>query len=175
MLGVGAALALALPAAACGIQPTGITALGPAPAALTGSPPQSADAGAGSGQFLVYFYQDERLAPAYRPSSGSITEDTVLKALIDGPDRTEQAAGFTTEVPASLRVKIRAGGLFGAYGIDQVLTSRAKAQFICTMQYYNGTISVGIQLAGSATVNWNSCSDTTNQYIPMRVDQTPSQ
>ncbi len=167
-------LALAAPAAAaCGIRPTGITALGPAPAALTGSPARSANGTAGSTQFPVYFYQGDRLTAVYRSTDAAITEDVVLRALISGPDPAEEKAGISSEVPTDLHVETQAGGLADAYAVDEVLTSRAKAQFVCTMQNFDETGSIGIQTAGAATLNWNACSDTTGQYIPMRADQTP--
>lgn len=162
--------ALLLPtAAACGIQPTGITRIGAAPAALGASPGQSLDTSPGSTQYLVYFYQGDRLTAAYRPAKGEVTETTVYDALVSGPDAAEQAAGLTSEVPSDLVVKARAADELGAYNLSEPLTQRAKAQFICTMQYYDQLDSIGIQLGDSRPI-WNACQDTTNQFIPMRGD-----
>jgi hypothetical protein len=160
--------ALLLPTgAACGIQPTGITALGPAPAAQVASPAGPFDTSPGSAQYVVFFYQNNRLAPAYRFTKGGVTERIVLESLIGGPTQTEQSAGYSSAVPSGLAAKPRANGLLGAYNLSQPLGQRAKAQFICTMQYYDQIDSIGIQVQDSNVI-WNACSDTTNQYIPMR-------
>jgi hypothetical protein len=167
-------LAMLLPAAAaCGIQSTGITALGPAPAALSASAASSPVNSAAEGtQYLLFFYQDSRLTPAYRVSTnGPPSEGTVLDALVQGPSKVEQAGGYTSAVPSNLVAKAQADGLAGAYALNVPLSLRAKAQFICTMQYYDQTPSVGIQILDS-NVNWNACKDTTNQYIPMPGDQS---
>lgn len=158
-------------AAACGIQPTGIVSLGPAPAAQLASPAGPFDTSPGSTQYVVFFYQNDRLAPAYRFTKGGVTERVVLESLISGPTQAEQSAGYTSAVPSGLAAKPRANGLLGAYNLSQSLGQRAKAQFICTMQYYDQIDSIGIQIQDSNVI-WNACSDTTNQYIPMRGDQS---
>lgn len=164
--------AMVLPtAAACGIQGSGITALGAAPAALGASAGQSLDTSPGTTQYLVYFYQGDRLTPAYRPIKGEVTETTVYTALVDGPNAAEQAAGFSSAVPAGLVVKARADDEAGAYNLSEPLGQRAKAQFICTMQYYDQLDSIGIQLGDTRPI-WNACQDTTSQFIPMRGDGT---
>lgn len=164
--------ALLLPtAAACGIQPTGITELGPAPAAAAASPLQSLDTSPGSAQYLVFFYQNGRLAPAVRSAKGDVTEMTVLSALIGGPDSQEQAAGFSSAVPNDLAAKPQADNLLGAYSLSEALDQTAKAQFICTMQYFDQLDSIGIQVLDSKPI-WNACTDTTGQYIPMRGDES---
>lgn len=169
----GALLAgLLLPtAAACGIEPTGIVVLGTAPAAVQASPAQSFDGSPGETQYLVYFYQDERLTPAYRFTRGEVTEMTVVESLISGPTKMELSEGYTSAVPSGLAAKPRANGLLGAYNLSQPLGQRAKSQFICTMQYYDQIGSVGIQVQDSNVI-WNACSDTTSQYIPMRSNET---
>ncbi len=164
--------ALLLPtAAACGIQPTGISALGPAPAAQQASPAQSLDGSPGETQYLVYFYQDNRLTPAYRFTKGEVSEMTVVESLISGPTKAELSTGYYSAIPAELAAKPQANGLLGAYTLSQPLGQRAKAQFICTMQYYDQIGSIGIQVLDSNVI-WNACSDTTSQYIPMRGDQS---
>lgn len=164
--------ALLLPtAAACGIQPTGITRLGAAPAALGATPAQSLDTSPGSTQYLVYFYQNNRLTPAYRSVKGDVTETTVYDALVKGPDAAEQAEGFSSAVPPGLVVKARAADEAGAYNLSEPLGQRAKAQFICTMQYYDQLDSIGIQVGDTRPI-WNACQDTTSQFIPMRGDGT---
>jgi hypothetical protein len=173
ILGLAATLGLVLPAAtACGIQPSGIVALGPAPAAAVASPIGSLDTSAGSTQYLLFFYLDGQLSPVYRPTKNPVTESTVLQALVQGPNAAEQSKGYSTMLPAKLAATPRASGLLDAYSLSQPLALHAKAQFICTMQYYDQTISVGIQILGSITVNWNACSDTTTEYIPMQGDTT---
>jgi hypothetical protein len=161
-------------AAACGIQPTGITALGPAPAAVGASLAQSSDTSPGETQFQVLFYQGTRLTPAYRSVKGEVSESAVLAALIAGPSQSDQAAGLTSSIPADLIAKPRANDELGAYYLSEALGQRAKAQFICTMQYYDQIDSIGIQLTGQARPIWNQCSDTTSQYVPMRSDGSSS-
>lgn len=165
--------ALLLPtAAACGIQPTGITELGPAPAAAAVSPLQTLDTSPGSTQYLVFFYnQNDQLAPAYRSAKGEVTEQTVLQTLIGGPSQQEQAAGVTSAVPTGLIARPKADNELGNYNLSAPLGLRAKAQFICTMQYFDQLDSIGIQVVDAKPI-WNSCSDTTSQYIPMRGDQS---
>ena len=160
--------ALLLPtAAACGIQSSGITKVGEAPAALGVSAAPSLDASLGSTQFLLYFYQNGRLTPAYRPGKGEVNEAMVYTALVQGPNATEAAAGFSSTIPTDLVVKARAADEAGAYNLSEPLGPQAKAQFICTMQYYDQIDSIGIQLGNSRPI-WNACSDTTSQFIPMR-------
>lgn len=162
--------ALLLPtAAACGIQPSGITKVGEAPAALDASPAQSLDTTPGSTQYQVYFYEGDRLTAAYRPAKGEVTETTVYDALVSGPTAAEQAAGFSSAIPSDLVVKARAADELGAYNLSEPLGQRAKAQFICTMQYYDQLDSIGIQIGDTRPI-WNACQDTTSQFIPMRGD-----
>jgi hypothetical protein len=164
--------ALLLPtAAACGIQPTGITKIGVAPAAAGATQAQSPDTSPGSTQYLVYFYQSSRLTPAYRSAKGDVTETTVYNALVNGPNAQEQAAGYSSAVPPDLIVKARAADELGAYNLSEPLGQRAKAQFICTMQYYDQLDSIGIQIGNTRPI-WNACQDTTSQFIPMRGDGT---
>jgi hypothetical protein len=161
--------------AACAIQPTAVSALGPAPSVPTAANQSPAPTGSGDTQYLLLFYRDSTLTPVYRAATaGTPTEEAVLKALIAGPTRAEQNEGFVSALPADLAASPRADGLFGAYTLDEVLSQRAKAQFICTMQYYDKTISVGIEALNS-NVNWNACSDTTAQYIPMPGNQSAGQ
>lgn len=173
-LGLSAALGLVLPAAAaCGIQPSGIVALGPAPAATGGG---AAAAGtlstsASATQFQLFFYQEGQLSPVYRPAAkGEVTETMVIDALLAGPTKGEEAKGYTTQLSPKLTASVRANGLYAAYTLNMSLLPRAKSQFICTMQFYDQSVSIGIQMAGSATVTWNACSDTTDSYVPMQGD-----
>ncbi|MBS2961759.1 hypothetical protein KGA66_01775 [Actinocrinis puniceicyclus] len=166
---LGALLAaLMLPtAAACGIQPTGITVLGQAPAAV-GAAVQPSQAFGSSGQFPVFFYLNDRLTPLYLPAKADTTEQDVLDALLNGPSKTAAAKGFVSALPATLTASIQADGLRYAYKLNLPLTAHAKAQFVCTMQYYDQTLSVGLQV-GDSSMTWLGCSDTTGQYIPMPV------
>ena len=171
-LRLAAALAAVLPvAAACGIQPSGITALGPAPGALSATPAPTLAAVSDGTQIVLFFYQNERLTPVYRPAANGPDETSVLSALIAGPSKQELAEGFTTAVPAQLSAKIGANGMRAAYSLNLPLGQHAKSQFICTMQYYDVTKSIGIQVL-DGSVNWNSCSETTNQYVPMPGEQS---
>ncbi len=174
VLGLSAALGLVLPAAAaCGIQPSGIVALGPAPAATGGgvSAAGTLNTSSGATQFQLFFYQDDQLSAVYRPAArGEVTETMVLDALLAGPSADERAKGYTTQLSPKLTASVRANGLLAAYALNMQLPPHAKSQFICTMQFYDQTDSVGIQSAGSAVVNWNACSDTTDSYVPMQGD-----
>jgi hypothetical protein len=164
---LSATLGVLLPAlAGCGIQASGITALGPAPAAAGASAAPSFDAASSSDQYVLFFYLGDRLTADYRTAKDVPSETSVLDALLAGPDAAEMAKGYATMLPAKLSASPRASGLLYAYALNQPLSVRAKAQFVCTMQYYDQTISVGIQVLQS-NVNWNACSDTTSEYIPM--------
>ena len=171
-LGLAGTLGLVLPAAAaCGIQPSGITTLGPAPAAAAISAAPSFDATTGSDQFLLFFYQGSQLSPVYRPASGGATEAVVLDALLAGPTPSELKQGYVTLLPPKMSATANASGQRDAYLLNVPLPQRAKAEFICTMQYFDQTVSVGIQIMDS-NVNWNACSDTTNQFIPQMQGNT---
>lgn len=167
-LGALVAVLVVPAAAACGIQPTGITDLGPAPAASAGAQPAVAQAG--SSQYVLFFYQNGRLIPTYRNGSGAIDEGTVLNAMIEGPTRQEAADGLSSALPPALVVKPRAGGFAAAYFLSQPLNTRAKAQFVCTMQYWDQTVSIGILVDGAEKPTWDACSDTVDYYVPMPGD-----
>lgn len=166
-LRLGALLAaLVLPAAsACGIQGTGITTLGAAPAA-DGAAAQQTPGGASEGQYPVFFYLNDRLTAAYRTQKSAPTEQQVLTALLDGPTKSEAAKGYVSMLPPGLFAATQADQLQFAYLVNMPLNPRAKAQFVCTMQYQDQTVSVGLLVKGSSMM-WLGCSDTTTQYIPM--------
>lgn len=162
-----AAGALLLPtAAACGIQPSGIIVVGAAPAAVAASPVLATE-GLGSTQFLLYFYQNDRLTPAFRSSAQPVTQQLVLQALFAGPTAAERQAGFYTQLPQGMAAKPDAHGEEFAYLLAKSPGTAGKAQFICTMQYLDKSASIGVELADSGQLNWNGCSDTTDQFIPM--------
>jgi hypothetical protein len=173
VLGIAGALGLMLPGlAACGIQPTGITTLGQAPAAQEVSAAPSVDAAAGSHQYVLFFYLGDRLTAAYRTATAdTVSESLVLDELLAGPNQAEVAAGYTSMLPQKLTASIDADTQQDAYLLNLPLGLRAKAQFICTMQYIDLSPSVGIKVQES-NINWNSCSDTTSEYIPMPGDKT---
>lgn len=161
--------ALVLPtAAACGIQPTGITDLGPAPAA-SGAAVQAIAQG-GSTQYSLFFYQDGRLTQVVRTGASVPSEESVLAAMIQGPTKQEAANGFTSALPGNLNAKPRAAGFADAYLVTAALNTKAKAQFVCTMQYWDQTVSVGLQVIGTDKPAWLACSDTVNYYVPMPGD-----
>jgi len=162
-------VALMLPAAAaCGIQPTGITNLGPVPA-VSGATGQRALAQqqAGSGQYVLFFYQDGRLAPSYRTDESTPTEESVLAAMLQGPTKGEASLGMSTALPSGLIAVPRASGQADAYMVSEPLNLKAKAQFLCTMQYWDQSISVGIQVKGAEKPTWNGCGDIVDYYVPM--------
>lgn len=169
----GLLAALVLPAAAaCGIQPTGVTVLGQAPAAQ-GSTPLTSPGPVDGFQYVLFFYQGDRLAPVYRTSPGTVNEQTVLSALVAGPTGMEVKQGFTSALPPALVAKSRADGYAAAYWLSEPLGSAAKAEFVCTMQNFDGTISVGTLVDGTAKQpTWLGCSDTTNYYVPMQGADT---
>jgi hypothetical protein len=68
----------------------------------------------------------------------------------------------------------RAGGFADAYLVSVPLTTKAKAQFLCTMQYWDQSVSVGIQVKGAEKPTWNACGDTVDYYVPMPGDGSTS-
>jgi hypothetical protein len=155
-------------AAACGIQASGITTLGAAPAAAHAS---SAVGGTeiGSNQYQLFFYQNDRLTPVLRPAPGTLTETFVLKELLGGPTAEEKEQGFTSALPEKLVATPNAEQERFAFALSGVLGPRGRSEFICTMQNFDGTDSIGIESAGSPqSMIWTGCSDTTNQYVPMQ-------
>ena len=167
----GLLAALVLPAASgCGIQPTGITSLGPAPAVSGGAAQRALAQQVGSSQYVLFFYQDGRLTPTYRNSDSTTNEETVLGAMLQGPTKEEAAQGMSTALPTGLIAVPRASGQADAYMVTQPLTTKAKAQFLCTMQYWDQSISVGIQIKGAEKPTWNACADMVDYYVPMPGD-----
>jgi hypothetical protein len=158
-----------LPAlAACGIQPSGITTLGAAPAAAPATAPNGLSPAIGSDQYVLFFYQGNKLVPIYRPATSTVNEAYVLKQLLNGPNATEKAQGYTSALPAKLTAQPNAQQERYAFGLSAPLTSRARSEFICTMQYIDGTDSIGIeQLDQPSSMIWVGCSDTTIQYVPV--------
>lgn len=166
----GMLAALVLPVTtACGIQPTGITSLGPAPD-VSGVAAQRAQAQAGSSQFGLFFYEDGRLTLTYRNAGTAPNEEMVLSAMVEGPTKAEAAQGMSSALPANLVATPRAGGFADAYLVSQPLTTKAKAQFLCTMQFWDQSVSVGIQVKGAEKPTWNACGDTVDYYVPMPGD-----
>ena len=167
----GLLAALVLPAASgCGIQPTGITSLGPAPAVSGGAAQRALAQQVGSSQYVLFFYQDGRLTPTYRNSDSTTNEETVLGAMLQGPTKEEAAQGMSTALPTGLIAVPRASGQADAYMVTEPLTTKAKAQFLCTMQYWDQSISVGIQIKGAEKPTWNACADMVDYYVPMPGD-----
>jgi hypothetical protein len=158
-----------LPAlAACGIEPSGITSLGAAPAAAPASAPNGLPATIGSDQYVLFFYQGDKLAPVYRPATSTVNEGFVLRQLLNGPTADEKAQGYTSALPAKLLATPNAEQERYAFGLSSPLTSRARSEFICTMQYIDGTDSIGIEQMGQpSSMIWVGCSDTTIQYVPV--------
>ncbi len=168
----GVLVALTLPmASACGIQPTGITSLGPAPEVSSVAAQRAlAQQQAGSSQYVLFFYQDGRLTPSYRSGDGTPSEESVLGAMLRGPTTDEAAQGMSTALPGGLIATPRASGQADAYMVSEPLSTKAKAQFLCTMQYWDQSISVGIQVKGAEKPAWNACGDMVDYYVPMPGD-----
>ncbi|WP_329063731.1 hypothetical protein [Amycolatopsis sp. NBC_01480] len=84
--------AVALPAAGCGVQPTGVIPAGPAPSV----------AGSRSELLTLYFLLDGQLAPVQRPWSGARTPEIALAQLFDGPNDEEQKIGYSSLLPTGV-------------------------------------------------------------------------
>jgi hypothetical protein len=166
---MGAAL---LPAvAACGIQPSGITSLGPVPTVPAGAAQASPTTG-DSTTFVLYFQQDGQWAAVRRATDGQPTESDVLQALVQGPTATEQKEGYVSALPTGLVIRPQALSEAAAYGVSEAIGAAGRTELICTMQNFDGTDSIGIVAPGAAEPTWLACSDTTTQYIPMLGNNT---
>lgn len=140
--------AVALPAAGCGVQPTGVIPAGPAPSV----------AGSRSELLTLYFLLDGRLAPVQRPWSGARTPEIALAQLFDGPDDEEQKAGYSTLLPTGVGVKIELTSADGTPTVAvpyplQKLQPEGMSQISCTtvaaLMAENQYVSTGgITLAG---------------------------
>ena len=170
----GSATVLATALTGCGIQPTGISVVGAPPSANMASADASPSpqALAASGQVYIYLLQNQDgtdlLVPVIRTIVGQkITDDSVAQVLIKGPTPLEQKEGFTSEIPSSLTATSNAYGYSDAYVLSNLLAPLAKAQFICTMQEYDQSVSIGYFYPDSqmTQLNWVACKDTTTQYI----------
>jgi hypothetical protein len=157
-----------LPAlAACGIEPSGITSLGAAPAVAPATAPIGLPT-IGSDQYVLFFYQGNKLAPVYRPATGTVNEAYVLRQLLNGPTASERSQGYTSALPPKLVAQPNAEQERYAFGLSSPLSTRGRSQFICTMQYIDGTNSIGIEQQDQpSTMIWVGCSDTTVQYVPV--------
>lgn len=172
---LAAAYAAVLPAlAGCGIQASGITSLGPAPAADQQSAQPGAAISVGPNQYLLFFYQNNRLTQVYRPTDKPLTEAMVLNELLLGPTPKEKAAGFSSALPAKLVATPNAEQERYAFAVSTPLGAHGRSEFICTMQFFDGTDSIGVELAGDpASMIWTGCADTTSQYVPMQASPAP--
>ena len=173
-LATGSAAVLATALTGCGIQPTGISVVGAPPSANVPSANSTTtpQALAASGQVYIYLLQNQGgtdlLVPVIRTIVGQkINDDSVAQILIKGPTPMEQKEGFTSEIPSSLTATSNAYGYSDAYVLSDLLQPLAKAQFICTMQEYDQSVSIGYFYPDSqmTQLNWVACKDTTSQYI----------
>lgn len=170
LAGLGAAL---LPAvAACGIQASGITSLGPVPTVPAGAA-QATPTSSDSSVYVLYFEQNGQWAAVHRQSDGAPTESDILQALVQGPTATEQKEGYVSALPAGLVIRPQALGEAAAYGVSESIGAAGRTELICTMQNFDGTDSIGIVAPGAAEPTWLACSDTTTQYIPMLANTFP--
>lgn len=165
----GLCAALVPAAAACGIQPSGITSLGPEPT-VPAAAAQPTPSGAGSSTFVLYFELGGYWTPVNRPSDGAATEAEILQALVQGPTTAEQKQGYVSALPAGLSIKPQALGERADYQVSEAVGAAGRTELVCTMQYFDQSDSIGILVPGAAEPEWLACSDTTTQYIPMAPD-----
>ncbi|WP_052848768.1 hypothetical protein [Streptomyces avicenniae] len=136
-LGVTVLLATAT---ACGIRPTDVPVdAGPAPTRATCDAPPGED----SQDSEVFLVCGSHVNPVRRPLSlGATAQDgakiagALLSELQSAPGRNERDAGFTSEVPADLRVSGPVGGdPAGTLRLSErpaALPATALVQIICT-------------------------------------------
>lgn len=164
--------ALAVTLAGCGIQSTGISIVGAAPTGLIASanPLATPQADAQDGQISILLLQSgtNQLVWVPRTIDGAVNEASVAAALIKGPTETELKLGYYTDIPPELVVTPDALGQRAAYTLSPYVewSPLARAQFICTMQEYDQSDSVGYTWSNSLA--WVACKDTTQQpiYLP---------
>ena len=164
-LKIGGMLAtLVLPmAAACGIQPTGITNLGPAPD-VSGVAAQRAQAQAGSSQFVLFFYEDGRLTLTYR-NAGTATNEETVSATVEGPTKAEAAQGMSSALPAD---PVATGGFADAYLVSQPLSTKTKqTRARCSTETSRSSVAYRSEVREEPT--WNACG-TADYYVPMPGD-----
>jgi hypothetical protein len=99
--------AVALLAAGCGVQPTGVIPAGPAPAV----------AGSRLGLLTLYFLLDGQLAPVQRPWPGTKTPEIALAQLFDGPNDEELKMGYGSLLPTGVSPQV---GITSADGTPTV-------------------------------------------------------
>jgi hypothetical protein len=156
--GTAALAAVALLAAGCGIQPTGVVSAGPAPSV----------AGPRFDLLTLYFLLDGQLAPVQRPWPGTRTPEIALAQLFDGPSDEERKMGYTSLLPIGFDAKIEITAADGTPTVTvpfplQKLQPDGMSQIACTTvaavlseNQYVG--SGGITLAGPGlTVHQVGC------------------
>lgn len=117
-------LAVVVLASGCGVRPSGVI------------PGENAPSGPPKGNIgntaTVYFVLNGRVVPVVRTGVGDVAADRV-RALEQGPDEDERAAGYTTELPPSFE-PIAIGVSDAAIGVDvRDLSPNAVAQLVCTV------------------------------------------
>jgi hypothetical protein len=172
-MAAGSAALLATGLSGCGIQATGISVVGAAPSSAAPSA-AAAPSVASSGQVYIYLLLEQdgtiQLVPVVRTIVGQrITDGAVAQLLVKGPTTEETKEGFSSDVPDSLVVAANALGFSDSYSLSTYLGSWAKTQFICTMQEYDQSQSVGYFYPGTAMTQatWLACKDTTSAYVKM--------
>lgn len=169
----GSAAVLATGLSGCGIQPTGISVLGNAPTAAAPSAGSNAPSGPIDGQLLIYLLQVQDgktvVVPVHRAAPAQVTDGAMAELLVKGPTPEELKEGFTSDVPQNLVVTPNALGFSDSYGLSTYLGSWAKTQFICTMQEFDQSQSVGYYYPGTGMTQavWLACEDTTGVYVNM--------
>jgi hypothetical protein len=165
--------------AGCGIQSSGLKVVGAAPTV------QAANDVTGDGQsddtgpieYYLFFYKDGQLVPVKRHTSDQPTEQSVMQALIKGPDTGEQAEGYTTSIPASLvTTSYTANQQQWDYQYSQGLNFQERGQIVCTIVNDLGAPTVGYYVEGKGQLAWNACNDFTTavDFPPLVSSPTPS-
>jgi hypothetical protein len=119
--------AVALLAAGCGVQPTGVIPAGPAPAV----------AGSQFDLMTLYFLLDGQLAPVQRSWPGAKTPETALAQLFDGPSDEELKMGYGSLLPSGGSPKIGIASVDGTPTVTvpyavQKLSTDGLSQIACT-------------------------------------------
>lgn len=156
-LASAAGTAALLATAGCGIEPTGVQVVGAPPAAqAAGNLPGSGPSG-GAYPYYLYFFRDGRLASTTRFADAPVDQRTVIDAVIEGPRPDELKQGYTTQIPAGLKiVSLTAQGEAWAYQFSDQLGREERAQIVCSVQASLSAPSVAT-VYGNAKPTWNIC------------------
>ena len=166
---IGVLVVVALMAAACGSNPSGVESAGTVPGRPTTTPVPSTGGGSGGSggsgggtaettDVTLYFVRRERVEPVKRavPKVARIGAEAV-KALVGGPNDAEKAAGMTTAIPAGTQfrdltidnglARVDLSRTFESGGGTLGLTLRL-AQVVCTLDAFESVTGVRFALDG---------------------------